>query len=259
MKKNYFFYGMLFCIPLSSYFLMSSASGMSGALSGSPGDGGVTCNACHSSQGVNFNAVANITTNIPPTGYVPGNTYSISVSVTSTSTKHGFQLTAETPSNAKLGTFTAGTGNQVVNAGTGVTHTSAGTSLTSWTCSWTAPSTANTPVNFYAAVNATNANFNTSGDQVVTASRGYEVILGNDEYKVIAFQVYPNPTSDYLKINNWNQYNDTEVSIVSIQGQEIKKMKLDNNIIDVSNLKSGVYFLNLTNENQTGSVKFVKL
>ena len=56
MKKNYFFKTSLLMIPTMAFLLMSNSSGKSGAFSGSPGDGGTSCTACHS--GGNFGASA---------------------------------------------------------------------------------------------------------------------------------------------------------------------------------------------------------
>jgi hypothetical protein len=258
MKKNYTFYGVLLGIPIVALTFISSAGGMSGGLSGSPGDGSNSCVQCHS--GGNFNAVGGIITNIPGTGYVAGQTYNVSVTVTSSSTKHGFQITAEDASGNKLGNFTAGTGNQVVNANKAVTHTSVGTSQTTWNFTWTAPSTGAVPVNFYAAINATNANFNSTGDQVVLASRGYEV-LSTDQLEDISFQVYPNPTENQIFLKGNENFSDFEIQIVNIHGQIVQKTQytVESQSIDVSNLESGVYFIHLSNDSKKGNSKFVKL
>jgi len=258
MKKNYTFYGVLLGIPIVALTFISSAGGMSGGLSGSPGDGSNSCVQCHS--GGNFNAVGGIITNIPGTGYVAGQTYNVSVTVTSSSTKHGFQITAEDASGNKLGNFTAGTGNQVVNANKAVTHTSAGTSQTTWNFTWTAPISGAVPVNFYAAINATNANFNTTGDQVVLASRGYEV-LSTDQLEDISFQVYPNPTENQIFLKGNYDFSDFKIQIVNINGQVVQSaINVDESQnIDVSNLHSGVYFIQLFSDSKRGISKFVKL
>jgi hypothetical protein len=118
-----------------------------------------------------------ITTDIPMTGYVPGTTYTITLTGTHSGVgKFGFELTAEDNANSKVGTFviTDATQTQLKNGGNAVTHTGAGTSPSgnakTWTVDWTAPSAGTGDVGFYAAFNAANGNGNTAGDVVYTTS-----------------------------------------------------------------------------------------
>lgn len=258
MRKNYTFYFVLLIVPILGFLFISSSGGMSGGLSGSPGDSGNTCSQCH--NGGNFNAVANISSNIPASGYVAGNVYSVTLSVVSSSSKHGFQLTAENQSGSKMGTFSAGTGSQTVNSSKAVTHTSAGTSQTSWTFNWTAPSTANSSVVFYAAVNATNSNFNSTGDQVVTTQRVFEA-LSNENILSNKYKLYPNPTVDIININGLDNAINTQISILNYFGQTLKviDLKANQSSIEVSDLEPGMYFLLFKNESQKSITTFVKM
>lgn len=259
MKKNYSYYLTLIAIPFVAVLLLSLSGGRDGQYSGSPGDSGATCTACHS--GGSFGAVAQITTNIPGTGFVYGDTYEVTVSVTSSATRHGFQLTTEDPSQSKVGTYTAGTGNQIVNSGTHMTHTIEGVAQTSWTFDWTAPSSVEDgEITFYAAVNATNANGNTSGDEVVTTSQPYMVnSIGVDENEIISFSVYPNPTTDYISLEyNASLMENASVSITNYNGQVVYQNTSFTDRIDVSNLNSGVYILQLTSDTKKGYSRFIK-
>ena len=71
-------------------------------------------------------------------------------------------------------------------------------------------------------------------------------------------QIVPNPSSDFIHTNkNW-----AEISIIDLNGNEVKheKVKSSNEILDISYLPAGVYFLNvLTNENKRKVGKLVKL
>jgi len=260
MKKNYTYYLTLLAIPIVAITLLSLSGGRDGQYSGSPGDGSANCTACHTA-GADFSALANITTNIPAGGFAASTTYDITVSVSSESTKHGFQLTAEDASSTKVGSFTAGTGNQVVNGGTHVTHTGAGNSLTSWTFQWTAPATAEgNQVTFYAAVNATNSNGSTSGDQVVTTSTAVNQ-LGLSDYNRISFSIYPNPSTDYIKFSVADFLTeDAEVTITNYQGKIVKKQIIDAsfNRLEISDLSNGMYFIQITSGNKLGVSKFIK-
>ncbi len=260
MKKNYSYYLSLIAIPFVALFLLSLSSGRDGQYSGSPGDGGATCTACHS--GGSFGAVATITSNIPGTGFVYGDTYEVTITATSTSHKHGFQLTTEDVSQTKVGTYTAGTGNQIVNSGTHMTHTQVGNQQFTWTFDWTAPPSAEGgEITFYAAVNATNSDNSTSGDEVITTSRSYLVnSVGIDENELISLAVYPNPTVDFIspKYNENDLIDGAEIVISNFNGQIMYKSNTLSDRIDVSNMNSGVYFLKITAGNNTGFSRFIK-
>lgn len=164
----------VFFIPLA-IILYANSSGSPGGKSGSPGDAGATCVQCHSGT---VNATSGwITSNIPPSGYVPGETYQITATGTHSGVgRFGFELTAENTSGGKVGTFaiTDAPRTKLINQGNAVTHTFNGTTVSgnssSWSANWTAPGTDIGQIRFYAAFNAANGNGNTSGDVVYTST-----------------------------------------------------------------------------------------
>ena len=252
MKNNYLF-KLLLLAPIACLLFLSWSSGYNGAsVTGSPGDGNSTCTQCHG--GGNFNASATITTNIPAGGYALNTAYNITVTVTqSGSSKRGFQLTAENASNSKVGTFTAGTGSQVFNVSGGgqtVTHTTAGNTQTSWTVTWTSPATDQGAVRFYAAVNCTNGNGSTNGDQVVTTQSSLFSVLGVDDFFSKQFSVYPNPTTDEFTIEMPNTFSTADVSIFDYLGRAVSNQKISstNSTINVSLLNAGNYILYIATE-----------
>jgi len=117
-----------------------------------------------------------------PSTYVPGQTYSITVTHINpdpTRLRWGFELTVlDTASDGKAGELQNPDGlTQVLNnAGPGsarqyIEHTAAGTFIgqqngASWTFNWTAPAIDVGPVIFYAAGNQANNDGNTSGDYI---------------------------------------------------------------------------------------------
>lgn len=119
-----------------------------------------------------------ITTDIPACGYTPGQTYSISVFVTSPGrTKFGFSLSPQFNSGGSAGqtagTLIATNGTQLQSSGRYITHTSAGnqqngTNSRTWTFNWTAPASGS--VTLFAAMNATNSGSNSSGDLIFNGS-----------------------------------------------------------------------------------------
>lgn len=249
MKNNYLF-KLLLIAPVACLLFFSFSGGVTNSsITGSPGDGGATCTQCHG--GGNFNASATITTNIPAGGYALNTSYNITVTITqSGSSKRGFQLTAENTSNVKVGNFTAGTGSQVFNSGKTVTHTTAGNSQTSWTVTWTSPATDQGAVRFYAAVNCTNGNGGTSGDQVVTTQSSLFSVLGVDDFFSKQFSVYPNPTTDEFTIEMPNTFSTADVSIFDYLGRAVSNQKISstNSTINVSLLNAGNYILYIATE-----------
>ncbi len=254
MKKHYFFKALLLLIPVSAFLLMSSSGGRNDGRSGSPGDGNQTCAACHS--GGNFNASASITTNIPVTGYQLNTPYTISVNTNSTSSTHGFQLTAENNTNTKIGTFTAGSGSRVAN--NRVTQTTPSSSG-NWSFTWTSPSTDLGRVTFYAAVNAADGTGGTGGDQVVTTT-STRPSLSISEAKRLRFDMFPNPASDNLTIQLPSDSERATVQFYDYVGKLTltKEISLSNNKIDVNSLNSGIYILKVVSKDKIGTQKFIK-
>lgn len=160
----------VFVIPVV-LLLFSYTSGSPGGRTGSPGDGGALCTQCH--YGAAQVQGGLISTNIPASGYQPGQTYTVTVSANMSGiSKYGFELTAEGAGGTKKGTFTVTDPSRIkkVNSGTAVTHKAGGTAASgntiSWSTDWTAPTAGTGQVTFYTAVNATNSNGSSSGDHI---------------------------------------------------------------------------------------------
>ena len=257
MKKNYFFKPLLFLIPITAFALMSLSGGRDGAFSGSPGDSNATCSSCHS--GGSFGASVGITTDIPITGYAFNTPYNITVTTSSSASRHGFQLTAERDSdNSKVGSFTAGTGNQVVNGGTHMTHTNP--NQNSWSFTWTSPSSDIGPVTLYASSIAANANGGTSGDQVVTTNTGSVSSLGISQSKLLRFDMYPNPSSDIVNIQLPDGTTKASVGLFDYTGRLIRTKEItpSDAQINVSNLSQGMYLIRVTSDRKVGAKQFIK-
>ncbi len=173
MKKIIYSILSILFVP-TILMLYSYNSGSPGGKTGSTGDGGSTCTQCHA--GTANTQSGWITTNIPFTGYTGGETYTITVTGTHSGVvKMGFELTAETLSGTKKGTWiiTDAGRTKLANANASVTHTAGGTSLSgntsTWSANWTAPTSGTGSIKFNTAVNAANGNGTTSGDQIYTS------------------------------------------------------------------------------------------
>lgn len=178
--KNLF--GVLTSIALFVLILLrfdSSTGSSSGAPAGyanDPASGQSNCTSCHAGTAIQATPnTASITTNIPASGYVPGQTYTITANViTSGRSKFGFEVAAQSSNGATRGTLivTNTTQTKIVNNNY-ITHTLSGTSgngSKTWTFNWVAPATGSGPVGFYGAFNASNSNNSTSGDIIYVTS-----------------------------------------------------------------------------------------
>jgi hypothetical protein len=221
--KTFYKFSYLLLIPFAA-LLYANSSGSPGGRSGSPGDGGATCTACHAGTAATQSGW--ITTNIPENGFAPGETYEITLNAAhSGAGRFGFELTAENPVGSKLGGFTItdASRTKLISGGNAVTHTSSGNSggnNTSWSFNWTAPDD-EVEVRFYAAVNAANGNGTNSGDQIYTTN-----LFSNLALPAVLVSVDPNEaekgSSPELTIigsnTNWT-VGSPEVSIVNINNQ----------------------------------------
>lgn len=256
MKKHYFFKIILLLIPVSAFLLMSSSGGRSDSRSGSPGDSGNTCAACHS--GGSFGASVQITSDIPNTGYLLNTDYTININTTSSSSTHGFQLTAENGSDTKIGTFSAGSGSRTVNGDKAITQSSPSSSG-DWSFTWKSPSTDLGRVTFYTAVNAADGTGGTAGDQVVTASTS-SPSLSISKANRLEFEMFPNPASEKVTIQLPSGSDKATVQFYDYVGRLALTQNVtdSNNKIDVNNLSTGVYVLKVVSNDKIGSQKFIK-
>lgn len=159
----------------TGYSSSGGAPGLGGAgYAGSGKDNGRTCAAagCHSGPATARDGMIAVS-GLPQDGYLPGQTYTIEITGQGNSTKMGFQATVQDANNNIAGSV-ATTDNQtrLVSGSAGyITQTAAGNSVSggskTWSFQWTAPAAGTGSVNVYTAVNVSNNNGGTSGDQIL--------------------------------------------------------------------------------------------
>lgn len=221
MKKS--LYAVIPVAMIAAATLFSSYGGdntdnPSGAPAGntnSPADGW-TCNHC---MGGSVGAVTGwLTSDIPATGYEPGQTYTITATATGSGNK-GFQVSPQDVPGNLIGTLTAGTGNKLVGTGKYVTHNSAVASATAtWTFTWTAPSAGAGDVTFYGAfwIAGTTPKTRTT---TMTVSQS---TVGIHENGLQAFSVYPVPAKDHVTVSFENPVSAiVSVSFLNVNGTKI--------------------------------------
>lgn len=245
-------------LPISGEVISSAplyGSGSPGNLTGSPGDSGQTCTNCHSSGSTDYSLVPTISTDIPGTGYALGQTYSITVSTSSSGADaFGFELTAEKSDNSNAGVFdlTGATGSpKLIEGGSSVTNNT--DSFSQWTFNWTAPATDEGNITFYAAVLAGSGS-GTNNDDTVLTSETVDATLGIRDEEMLVFDIYPNPSNQFVTIQLPVGLSSSSVEIYDYSGRNIKSAKINrfDNKLDLSDVSQGLYFIMLNSDGKSG-------
>ena len=79
--------------------------------------------------------------------------------------------------------------------------------------------------------------------------------LSTEDSSKINFQIYPNPTTEFLNIKT--QSTDYNLSIYNSLGQRMSVSSIENRI-DVSKLSNGIYFIKIETETGSATKKFLK-
>jgi hypothetical protein len=236
----------IFFYPTTSH---SNAGGSPGEKTNSAMDG-QNCTGCHSGTINSGVGTAIITTDIPASGYVLGNTYTITLTgVKANCTKFGFELTAENAMLGKAGTFlitnstetkfAAGTNN------TAVTHKTAGNSGNTtkiWSMDWIASTNTSGSTIFSAALLFANNNGNNNGDYTFTTSLtvNEEIVNAVNDLSLENDFTFNTVTKTIETINT--------VSVYDISGKLV--LVTNNATTTISHLKNGIYILKSESKTQ---------
>src|SRR5690606_21089580 len=93
-------------------------------------------------------------------------------------------------------------------------------------------------------------------DFMVTATT-----LSNESFFSQNFSFYPSPASDVLNISSKSNSSITSVQITDLNGRTVKAINTNgvaNTQVNVADLSSGLYILNVVSNEGSGSVKFAK-
>jgi hypothetical protein len=238
--------------------------GSPGRKTGSPLDGS-TCAQCHSSE---LTEVSWISTNIPETGWIPGETYTITLSAEHESAaKIGFEITAENEEEKK-GTFniTDNDRTRTLIQAKAATHKSTGNTpedgQITWEIEWVAPESDAGDIGFYAAFNAADGNGSTSGDEIFTSSVSFiqnPESTGLNENSLPDITVYPNPVTDFITVKS--RYEISEINIYTQSGKKVLSnsiMKKYENTINTEMLQKGMYVLIISTNEGDFNQKIIK-
>jgi hypothetical protein len=247
---------------------ISDSNGKSG-YAGDPAGGSKTCAkaGCHDSYGTtSFAAPANTisfkdASNNEVFYYTGGATYTVTINANNKTTRVGFNCVIENGSGSKLGTFTAGIGNQLLNGY--VSHSAAGNSGSnkSWTFTWVAPAAGSGALTIYAAVNRADGDFTESTDSIFSTSRVLsDGVNGINSISTSVLSINPNPASDKITLNINETITNANVAVYSLNGELLIHQNLTSahQNLNVSDLNKGIYLVQVTNGTNSYIQKFIK-
>lgn len=234
----------------------SNPTGAPAGAAGAPNDGGIPAGTCAKStchdDGTPIAQAGMITSDIPVTGYVPGQTYTITATVSAANkVKFGFQVSPQNNAGNTLGTLVVTNANEthLVGAGKYITHknlSNTGAGSRSWAFDWVAPVAGTGTVNFYGSLMVCNNDSTNTGDQVYTSVlTAQEDISGvgiNDitgERTVIS--VFSNPGNGSFKLLLDNLKSNACIKIFDIGGNLIFNSIYQNNGQKTQQVDVGCY------------------
>ncbi len=229
---------------------------------GAPGE--TTCQASGCHTGGNYSGTVEII-GIPDT-VVANEEYTVTLNNESNAIKAGFQLTALNGANQKTGTMTAGTGCSIGNSGgrqymrQSSPHTLSNGS-TAWTFKWKAPATVvGDSIHFYFTSLCANGNGQKTGDNVLVSKKSSvlppAVSATNGIEAETKLLVYPNPAYSTVNIDFLGK---GVAKIVDANGEMMLEANvLNHRKLDVSGLKSGIYFVKIESNLKTQFAVFIK-
>ena len=228
----------------------SNTSGSVGGKTGSPSDG-ASCTQCHYA-GVGANST--IVSNVPLSGYIADEMYTITASIIGQSNKYGFELTSEESNlgSAKNGTFfiTNSAETKLVNNNNAVTHKAAGTQgngMRSWSVNWQAPSSGTGPITFYGGFIEGDGNGSNSGDIFHSTTLSINEGIVNEITNFKDNNILFNSSNSTIR-----QSNNKQFTVFNINGKVI--LKSNANLTQIDHLQNGTYIIKSENKIQKISI-----
>ena len=239
---------------------------------GSPGDSLKTCTVCHG--GTNTFEAGWITSNIPASGYIPGQVYSIrAVNRSFGFDRFGFQISPQDPFGNLLGTLvvTDSIKTKLVGENKYMTYRSGGVLSQDsmvWTFNWVAPADSVNVVVFYGAFNSNHGGHKFSDNTTLSTLRVYKTgVTGlSSAFRNNVQKVFPNPAHDHVSLQFAIPLsNAATMHIRSMDGKLNKATEFicsDSNShmyeIRTASLSPGIYFIHVQDGKMSIVTKFIK-
>ena len=262
----------------------SNVSGAPTGRTGSPFDsGGLTCNAsgCHTSFPLG-SRTGWITSNIPGTGYIAGQTYTITATATSPGRiRFGFEISPQTATGVTAGTAAITNATETKLAASPnvrwITHTLTGSSASAtpgtktWSFNWTAPASGTGTVTFYGAFNCANNSSSVFGDSIFLSNMVVPestVGIPGDDSQNFSVSVYPVPAKENLFVHlKVNGHTFPEIELSDISGKIIRRISDATSLqgsehtysIDTGEIEPGIYFIRINDGSAVAARKIIIL
>lgn len=255
---------LLFGVILLESFNAKRPDGTVPGHTGSPGDSLKNCTVCHGGTATPVEGW--ITSDIPSTGYEPGETYTITATnIEEGGTRFGFQVSPQNIQGDLLGTLLVSDSvkTQLVGNGKYITYTSAGVDgmgSATWVFKWKAPAKGTGKVVFYGAFNS-NFEGHKDGDKTflssLTVNESGTTGLTGTNGKQSVFAVYPQPASGNMFIEIEKPFAHKPLLLLhSITGKtatELLAQPVSAGTLKVSldGVSQGVYYLEMKVDGKT--------
>jgi hypothetical protein len=102
----------------------------------------------------------------------------------------------------------------------------------------------------------------TPNTEIISGNMGTTTGISDIDKNNINFSIYPNPAKSTITIENKSELNISKIKIVDLLGKEVKVITVSNSdkqIIDISNLKRGIYLVNIFNQNKQVGYKKITI
>lgn len=270
---------LVFLLIFSGNILWSNKGGSIFGRTGAPGEKTCQNDSCHNSFALNSgDANTSITANFPPEGYIPGETYTISVGIGEEGrSRWGFQALAFSTGQEE------GIGTKVLTDSTRtrftgfhptkqwITHTFDGiddSDTTTWSFDWIAPEQGSGEVVFYASTISGNGNGNNKQDHVYTPSLTVQESTTSSIDAIRQLQnlkVFPSQVSDRVTISfEALETSVLRIQLLNLQGQLLKMEEIrtaqgnSQHEISIPDVDPGLYFLQIERAGRQQTFKLVK-
>ncbi len=264
---------ILFLLVVGFIFISSTNSTQSscdspvvGGHTGAPGETG--CNGCHA--GTANSGTAIIDFDLGTNTYIPGKTYQGFVRIQQSGFgKFGFScLALKNSNNTTIGAFglvetirtrTYSDGNRNY-----VSHTPCGadsSNANSWNFTWTAPNTNEDTITLYIGALVANHNHATTGDFSYTRKIVLPVQPVNSisENNTSQLGIYPNPATNEIAFQLPETNSHYDFSITNLTGKIVMgKSNYMGRSLSISQLPSGIYYMQIKTADKNYSSKFLK-
>lgn len=224
---------------------------------GSPSDGN-SCIGCHGGSAL-LNLAGVIESDIPAEGYVPGETYNLTIASGASrnnAQRYGFQLSPQDNQGNTVGTLIQVSGTSVSNDGKYISHNGAQSEASpSWTFQWTAPDAGTGSFTFYLSVVAADGNGSTSGDEVILSDLEVSEAQSTSTGKIVFQQPKVFANDQILSIQHPNL---EQINIYDINGKLAYSSSSPSAVTDISTFESGMYIVTIKAEGKWFREKIIK-